>query len=106
MFYSFLYPSSLPRPWVWVSGICAVWEPGLKKERRTRAATAVHGVFRRPFAGLGLPVPCPPGDRGSFALQGGLPGPADTLEPRAVDICQTCELSCSLLAVISARFPL
>lgn len=68
-----------------------------------------HGMFstfKRPFAGLGLPVPCPPGERGRFAFQGGLPDPTDTLEPRAVDICQTCERSSSLESVISARFPL
>lgn len=57
---------------------------------------------------LGWACPCPALREREAGLhfKGGLLGLADTVEPRVVDICQTCELSFSMAAVISARFPL
>lgn len=70
--------------------------------------TDTFSIFKRPFAGLGLPVPCPPGKRGRFALQGGLPGPRRHAGARGL---QTFARRVNFpprwqAAVISTRFPL
>lgn len=75
--------SLTPQPSVGPDALDAgVGIPLPERERvKTPLVAANVDIFKRPFAGLGLPVPCPPGDRGRFALQGGFPGRADTQEP-------------------------
>uniref|UniRef100_A0A663DVP7 Homeobox domain-containing protein n=1 Tax=Aquila chrysaetos chrysaetos TaxID=223781 RepID=A0A663DVP7_AQUCH len=65
---------------------------------KTALLSAPAGSLNARLRGRACPCPSLGGGGGRFALQGGLPGPADTLEPAAVDICQTCELSSTLSA--------